>query len=116
MPNYHNFFFPGGGSALLPAPVPPLTLDQVVEVTQLMSRNGATIHQLNTVRKNLELLKGGGLAGAASPAKVGNHSLQLALILSKLIVILSALQSKGILSNWKSKGITMSLSNRHSVD
>jgi len=60
----------GGGSALLPAPIPPVTLQELVEVTRLLARGGATIHQLNTLRKHLELMKGGGLAKAAYPAKV----------------------------------------------
>jgi len=60
----------GGGSALLPAPVPPVTLSELTEVTRLLARAGATIYQLNTLRKHLELMKGGGLAKAAYPAKV----------------------------------------------
>ena len=62
--------FSGGGSALSPAPVPPVTLHELVEVTRLLAKSGATIYQLNTVRKHIELLKGGGLARAAFPAKV----------------------------------------------
>ncbi len=46
----------GGGSALLPAPTPPITLAEVAKVTQLVARRGASIQQLNTIRKNLELL------------------------------------------------------------
>lgn len=60
----------GGGSALLPAVIPPLTLEDMAQVTKALSRAGATIQQLNTVRKNLELLKGGGLAATVQPAKV----------------------------------------------
>jgi len=60
----------GGGSALLPAPIPPVTLPELVDVTRLLARGGATIYQLNTIRKHLELMKGGGLAKAAYPAKV----------------------------------------------
>ena len=60
----------GGGSALLPAPIPPVTLDELVQVTRLLARRGATIHELNTLRKHVELMKGGGLAMAASPAQV----------------------------------------------
>jgi len=65
----------GGGSALLPAPAPPVTLQELVEVTRLLARAGATICQLNTVRKHIELMKGGGLAKAAYPAKVKHVSL-----------------------------------------
>jgi len=55
---------------LLPAPIPPVTLNELVEVTRMLARSGATIYQLNTLRKHLELMKGGGLAQAAYPAKV----------------------------------------------
>ena len=54
----------------MPAPVPPVTLAELTEVTRLLARAGATIYQLNTLRKHLELMKGGGLAKAAYPAKV----------------------------------------------
>ncbi|KAK7483692.1 hypothetical protein BaRGS_00025125 [Batillaria attramentaria] len=60
----------GGGSALLPYPVEPLTMDDVLEVTRVLFHHGADILQVNTVRKHLELLKGGGLAKAAMPAQV----------------------------------------------
>lgn len=69
-----TFGLSGGGSALLPAPIPPVTLNELMEVTQLLARHGANIYQLNTVRKHLELMKGGGLAKAAHPAKVGYGS------------------------------------------
>jgi len=73
MPIFENvvdLFFSGGGSALSPAPIPPVTLHELAEVTRLLAKRGATIHQLNTLRKHIELLKGGGLARAAFPAKV----------------------------------------------
>jgi hydroxypyruvate reductase len=54
----------GGGSALLPAPVPPITLDDKRRVTRLLSAAGANIEQLNTVRRPLSRVKGGGLARA----------------------------------------------------
>ncbi|MEM1305645.1 MAG: glycerate-2-kinase family protein, partial [Planctomycetota bacterium] len=60
----------GGGSALLPAPIDGITLDQKVAVTRLLSGAGATIDQLNAVRKRLSRIKGGGLARAAAPARV----------------------------------------------
>ncbi|XP_029455346.1 glycerate kinase [Rhinatrema bivittatum] len=69
----------GGGSALLPAPIPPVTLEEKQTVTKLLASRGATIHELNTVRKGLSRLKGGGLARAAHPAQV------LSLILSDVI-------------------------------
>ncbi|XP_077780909.1 glycerate kinase isoform X1 [Podarcis muralis] len=69
----------GGGSALLPAPIPPVTLEEKETITRLLASKGATIHELNTIRKALSLLKGGGLARAAYPAQV------LSLILSDVI-------------------------------
>jgi len=60
----------GGASALLPAPVAGVSLADKAAVTSLLLRAGATIHELNTVRKHLSRLKGGGLARAAAPARV----------------------------------------------
>jgi hydroxypyruvate reductase len=60
----------GGASALLPAPVDGLSLADKAAATALLLRSGATIHELNTVRKHLSRLKGGGLARAAAPARV----------------------------------------------
>jgi len=54
----------GGGSALLPAPVPAITLADKLAVTKHLSAAGANIEELNTVRKQLSCLKGGGLARA----------------------------------------------------
>ncbi len=51
----------GGGSALLAAPAAPLTVRDIVQVTRVLSAAGADIHQLNTVRKKLSRVKGGGL-------------------------------------------------------
>ena len=60
----------GGASALLPAPVAGLSLEDKAATTRLLLRSGATIHELNTVRKHLSQLKGGGLARAAAPARL----------------------------------------------
>jgi len=60
----------GGGSALLPAPAPPVTLEEKRLLTKLLLAAGATIGEVNTVRKHLSLLKGGQLARAAAPATV----------------------------------------------
>lgn len=54
----------GGGSALLPAPTPPLTLADKLAVTKTLSSAGADIRKLNTVRKQLSQIKGGKLAAA----------------------------------------------------
>lgn len=60
----------GGGSALLPLPVPEITLHEKLETTKILSNKGATIVELNTVRKHLSRIKGGKLAQAAYPASV----------------------------------------------
>jgi hydroxypyruvate reductase len=60
----------GGASALLPAPSPGLALADKARVTSLLMRAGATIQELNAVRKHLSRLKGGGLARRAAPARV----------------------------------------------
>src|SRR5262245_34947143 len=54
----------GGGSALLPAPVFGVSLEDKQTVTRLLSAAGANIQELNTVRKQLSRVKGGGLARA----------------------------------------------------
>jgi hydroxypyruvate reductase len=68
----------GGASSLLPAPVNGLTLQDKQHATQLLLRSGATIQEMNTVRKHLSSLKGGQLA-AATRAQV------LTLLLSDVI-------------------------------
>jgi len=60
----------GGGSALLVLPQPGITIDDLGTTTGLLLRAGASITEVNTVRKHLEVAKGGGLAGAAFPAPV----------------------------------------------
>jgi hydroxypyruvate reductase len=64
------FLVSGGGSALAPAPAPPVTLEEKQAVTRLLLAAGAPIGELNAVRKHLSLLKGGLLARAAAPATV----------------------------------------------
>lgn len=62
--------FTGGASALTPAPAPGLCLADLQNVTRTLLECGATINQLNAVRKHLGLFGGGELARAASPARV----------------------------------------------
>src|SRR5439155_12051407 len=60
----------GGGSALLPAPAEGLTLADKQAVTQLLHACGATINEMNAVRKHLSAIKGGGLAQAFTGKKL----------------------------------------------
>lgn len=69
----------GGGSALIPFPVESVTLQEKIETTDLLLTSGATINEVNCVRKHLSQLKGGGLARLIAPAEC--H----ALILSDVI-------------------------------
>ncbi len=69
----------GGGSAILCAPAPGLTLADKAETTRLLLGSGATIHELNCVRKHLSAVKGGRLAAALAPASI------LTLVLSDVI-------------------------------
>ena len=60
----------GGGSALLPAPVEAITLADKQAVTKHLSGAGANIEELNTVRKQLSRIKGGGLARACRAGRL----------------------------------------------
>jgi len=60
----------GGGSALAEVPAPGVTLDHLAATTTRLLRRGAPIDVMNAVRTRLSLLKGGGLARAAAPARV----------------------------------------------
>jgi glycerate 2-kinase len=62
----------GGGSALLSLPPQGVTLGEKQATTDLLIKSGAAIHEINTVRKHLSLVKGGNLARAAYPATVLN--------------------------------------------
>ncbi|MBW3570263.1 MAG: DUF4147 domain-containing protein [Gemmatimonadetes bacterium] len=60
----------GGASALWPAPVRGVSLSDLQAVTDALLRSGASIHEINAVRKHLSRIGGGGLARAAAPARV----------------------------------------------
>ena len=60
----------GGGSALMTAPAPGLTLDDKMQVNRLLLASGAPISVMNRVRRRLSLVKGGRLALAAAPARM----------------------------------------------
>ena len=69
----------GGGSALLIAPHPGITLQEKQKLTDLLLRSGADISEINTVRKHISRVKGGRLAQIAYPASI------LSLILSDVV-------------------------------
>lgn len=69
----------GGASALMPYPAPPITLAEKRETTRLLLACGATIHEVNALRKHISAIKGGQLARLAAPAHV------LSLILSDVV-------------------------------
>ena len=69
----------GGASALLADPAPPIEIGDLKKLTQDLLKSGADIGEINTVRKHVSVLKGGGLARLAAPAKV------LALLLSDVV-------------------------------
>src|SRR5688500_11854608 len=60
----------GGGSALLPAPLPGITLADKQAVTKHLSAAGENIRELNTVRKQLSRIKGGGLARSCRAGRI----------------------------------------------
>jgi glycerate 2-kinase len=64
----HVILLSGGASALAVAPVDGITLADKQRVTELLLRGGASIAELNAVRKHLSALKGGGLAVTIAPA------------------------------------------------
>ena len=69
----------GGASALLADPAPPIELDDLKTLTGDLLRSGANIGEINTVRKHVSVLKGGGLARLAHPAPT------VALLLSDVV-------------------------------
>jgi hydroxypyruvate reductase len=60
----------GGASALMPAPAPPISLEEKQAVTRLLLACGANIHEINCLRKHISRIKGGQLARLAAPARV----------------------------------------------
>ena len=69
----------GGASALLADPAPPIELEDLKRLTRALLRSGATIGEINTTRKHISTLKGGGLVRLVSPART------LALLLSDVV-------------------------------
>jgi glycerate 2-kinase len=60
----------GGGSSLLPLPLPGLTLEHEQAVHRALLKSGVTISEMNCVRRHLSAIKGGRLAAACHPARV----------------------------------------------
>ena len=60
----------GGGSSLLPLPIDGLTLEHEQDVNRALLKSGATISEMNCVRRHLSAIKGGRLAAACHPARV----------------------------------------------
>jgi hydroxypyruvate reductase len=69
----------GGGSALMVSPVKGVTLQDLQRLTGLLLASGATINEINVLRKHLDRVKGGQIARYASPAKL------ICLILSDVV-------------------------------
>ncbi|HYF06261.1 MAG TPA: glycerate kinase [Acetobacteraceae bacterium] len=64
------FLVSGGGSSLITLPAPGLTLDDLRGVNRALLASGATIHEMNCIRKHLSAISGGRLAAEAQPARV----------------------------------------------
>jgi len=62
----------GGGSALLPLPLAGISLDDKQQINRELLKSGATITEMNCVRRHLSAIKGGRLAAACYPARVCN--------------------------------------------
>jgi len=73
------FLISGGGSALLTLPRKDISVSDIVKLTDDLLRSGATIEELNTVRKHLSAVKGGGLAKLSYPSE------SISLILSDVV-------------------------------
>ncbi len=73
------FLISGGGSALLTLPVPGISLDDLQSLTKLLLASGATINEINCLRKHLSQVKGGRLAQLAAPGQI------ITLILSDVV-------------------------------
>ncbi len=73
------FLISGGGSALMTLPRKGITLADIINLTDKLLRVGATIDEVNTVRKHLSAVKGGGLAKIAYPSE------SVSLILSDVV-------------------------------
>src|SRR6202043_2992296 len=73
------FLVSGGGSRLLALPAPGITLEDKQSVTRALLRSGATISEINAVRKHLSAIKGGRLAAAAAQGRPGARVVTIAI-------------------------------------
>ncbi|MSR17117.1 MAG: glycerate kinase [Methylococcaceae bacterium] len=78
----------GGGSALIPYPVDSIMLEEKIATTNLLLSCGATIHEINCIRKHLSQLKGGHLANKIAPAKC--HALILSDVLGDDLSVIAS--------------------------
>lgn len=78
----------GGGSALIPFPVDGIMLNEKIATTNLLLSCGATINEINCVRKHLSQLKGGQLAKLIEPAKC--HALILSDVLGDDLSVIAS--------------------------
>lgn len=60
----------GGGSALMPLPAGKISMQEKQQASDALIGCGATIHEINTIRKHISAIKGGRLAQAAAPARM----------------------------------------------
>ena len=73
------FLISGGGSSLLSYPAEGISLDDKIQLTELLLSSGCNINEINTVRKHVSQIKGGRLNSAALPSKT------LSLVISDVI-------------------------------
>ncbi|MEI7796624.1 MAG: glycerate kinase [Methylococcaceae bacterium] len=78
----------GGGSALIPYPVDSISLDEKIATTNLLLSCGATIDEINCIRKHLSQLKGGNLTNKIAPAKC--HALILSDVLGDDLSVIAS--------------------------
>lgn len=64
------FLVSGGGSALFEAPLPGITIEDIVSLNKQLLESGAKINEVNTLRKRFSLVKGGRFAEHCKPASV----------------------------------------------
>jgi hydroxypyruvate reductase len=100
----------GGGSALLPAPIFPISLTEKIATTNLLLSCGAKIQEINCVRKHLSQLKGGHLARLAYPADV--HAIILSDVLDD---DLSAIASGATVPDDTSYADAVAVLNRYQI-